>query len=491
MPMPPLMILYRPLWLYLLALLGIGLGVFILVDIFIAIILMLASVLFSFWILVGWSLVSYSVVMGGICRFLWKRFVRVTPSSSFALQGNFGPWLSWIDDPKTTMVVNWFTGDLTPSRVEYGLDQGHLQEVEGIPGKIHHVAILGLTPGTTYQYRVMNFPHDIQFHSFSTAPGEFRSFSFAILGDTQNEGGAQIEGWALPPLMTAMKDASPDLILHTGDLTDQGNDVHSWRVTLDAISTLAADRPLHVAIGNHDTGTQYMHDKSMKKYPDEGANFDYLLGYRYKRPPTENQATSFASRYYSFDYANCHFLFLDTQNQKFARPQHPQWEFARKDLAAVPPDMWKIVLVHWPQQSLKKAQNEGGPGLYDYYYPPFAKILCPLFDTAGVDLVLQGHDHIFLAVEWTYGPSAPFYDPTYKGPRQPIWYITSGAAGEKLRRNPPLPSSSVPIHGFHFFEDSSHYLLVKVDGNTCIVEARYPNNTLLGGQRFEIRRHGT
>ncbi len=489
--MPPLMVLYRPLWHYLLALLGIILGVFLLVDGILALILWLASVPFSFWIIVGWSLVPYAVVSGSLCRYLWKRFVRVTPSASFALQGDFGPWLSWIDGPQTTMVVNWFTGDVTPSQVGYGLDQDHLQLVEGAPGKIHHLSLQGLAPGTTYQYRVLHFPHDARLHAFSTAPRQPRPFSFTVVGDTQNEGGARTEGWSLPPLMAAMKDVNPDLLLHTGDLTDQGNDVHSWRVTLDALSTIAADKPLQVAIGNHDTGTHYMHDKSMKKYPDEGANFDYLLGYRYKRPATENQITSFAGRYYSFDYANCHFLFVDTENQKFANPKNPQWEFIRRDLAAVPPGMWKIALVHWPQQSLKKALKQSGLDLYDYYYPPFAKVLCPLFDAGGVDLVLQGHDHVFLALEWTYGPNAPFYDPAYAGPRQPVWYITSGAAGEQLRRNSPLPAASVPLPGFHFYEDSSHYLLVKIDGDTCVVEPRYPDNTLLGGQRFEIRRRGT
>ena len=33
---------------------------------------------------------------------------------------------------------------------------------------------------------------------------------------------------------------------------------------------MLAQHPMHIAVGNHDTGTNYMKDTEVKRYPDEG-----------------------------------------------------------------------------------------------------------------------------------------------------------------------------------------------------------------------------
>ena len=149
-----------------------------------------------------------------------------------------------------------------------------------------------------------------------------------MIGDTQNGGGLGTPGWAYPTLAKSMQTQSFDLLMHVGDASEQGNDVRFWHAFLATSGDMLAQHPMHIAVGNHDTGTNYMKDTEVKRYPDEGANFDYLFGYHYQRPATENEITAFKGRYFAFYYSNCLCLFLDSQNSKLAEGLEPSMGFS-------------------------------------------------------------------------------------------------------------------------------------------------------------------
>ena len=267
-----------------------------------------------------------------------------------------------------------------------------------------------------------------------------------------------------------------------GDFCDQGNDLNSWGVTLKHTSQLADHIPIHIAVGNHDTGTHYMKDPTVKKsYPDEGANFDYLLNYRYDTPADEDEITPFRGRYFSFPYGNCFILVLDTQQSKLADPSNPQWEYMERILAGVPKNIWKIAIYH---RDLVAAEPlpEGG---HRWKYDKFSKYFLPIFAKHGIDLVFQGHAHHYTHIDWTLSPDVPFYPEqpseieAKKYEAEPIHLITTGGAGNHLRSNPPITPQDVSLPGFCLQEDSSHFMAVEVREHECIVTARRTDGTVL------------
>jgi Calcineurin-like phosphoesterase/Purple acid Phosphatase, N-terminal domain len=479
-------ILHKELRIYAFLLFLIEIALIIILNLITALILFLIKISYN-WNL---SIPINSIIIIAFYMSLWyylsHRFLKVVPSASFAFNYDDGPWIHWRSDPRTSMTINWTTKNETESRLEYGLDQNSMEILEGTPGKIHHVEIQGLSPGTKYFYRIIDFNKDNSIHHFSTAPASSTECHFAIVGDTQNGGGFGHKDWAYPAMIERMQKnvetKQLDLILNVGDFCDQGNDLNSWHVTLDA-SKLAANVPMHVAVGNHDTGTHYMKDPTVKKkYYDDGANFDYFFNYKYERPPDEDEITPFQGRYYSLTYGNCYFIFVDTQNTKMAEPLNAQWSFLRRKLAEVPKGCWKIVLLHRPQVRLVK----GVDGKYEHHFSKFSKFLLPIFEEFEVDIVIQGHAHIYSCIEWkkSYNSKTPL--------SKPIWFFISGGGGNEMRKNPPISPKSDEINPeirddlkVYLEENSNHILYVDISGNKAILTAKYPDNSILDEKIIE------
>jgi 3',5'-cyclic AMP phosphodiesterase CpdA len=89
--------------------------------------------------------------------------------------------------------------------------------------------------------------------------------------------------------------------------------------------------------------------------------------------------------YYSFDYANAHFVCLDTllgRSDPSGKYQ-AMLEWCEKDLAGSKAT-WKIVFYHEPSYDLGSYYSKWG-----------RRDAVPLFRKHQVDLVLQGHDHTY------------------------------------------------------------------------------------------------
>ncbi|MFX0103318.1 MAG: metallophosphoesterase [Candidatus Hodarchaeota archaeon] len=474
-------ILHKPLWQIVLLILGIIAGLVYGIHGIILIFTTLAGVESPWYTFTIIDPAIIAVLLLLIYYVADRRFLRVTPSISFAHEFDEGPWLHWREDPKTTITINWFTKSETPTRVAFGKSENGMEVIEEKPGKIHHLTIRNLEPSTRYCYRVLDFEKDGSLHEFKTAPSAPVPVKFIVLGDTQNGGGMGTDKWGYKALMETIKKEDFDLFLITGDATDQGNDLKSWHQFLGLSRLVAANIPMHIAVGNHDTGTRYMMDKGAKNYPDEGANFDYLLGYNYHRPEDEDEITPFQGRYFSFFYGCCYFMILDSQNSMMAEPNNPQWEYIEEQLSLVPDEYWKIVIVHRDLVRVRK-NAEGG---YYYGYDKFAKYFLPIFDRYGVHAVFQGHAHNLTVMTWKYNSSVPFFDPNEGSREHPMLLFTTGGAGKELRKNEQLKGQDIDLEGFHVQENSTHYLIVDAKPTRIIASAIYPTKTSFYETRLE------
>ena len=180
--------------------------------------------------------------------------------------------------------------------------------------------------------------------------------------------------------------------------------------------------------GNHENvpGTLYPPNNA----PPEASDFaSYSARYTMPGPASGGNA----SYYYSYDYKNVHYMAICTELDY--SPNSPQWLFAQADLAKAAANKatvpWIIVKLHRPVISADASE-------YTAHCPgaPLAAALGPLFASAGVDLVVQGHEHCYersAALDAVTGeikalPVPGSSPPTYASPGAPI-YIVQGASG--------------------------------------------------------------
>ena len=134
-----------------------------------------------------------------------------------------------------------------------------------------------------------------------------------------------------------------------------------------------------------------------------------------------NGIEDFNEYFYSYDYGDVHFTVIDTQKEELAEFKPDlfarELAWAEKDLASTNKP-WKVVLMH------KHIFNFRVDGSFNEIGDTFM----PLFDKYKVDVVFTGHIH-------SYRRTVPLYEGV--AAEKGTIYISTGAAGERLRVNGP------------------------------------------------------
>jgi predicted MPP superfamily phosphohydrolase len=140
-------------------------------------------------------------------------------------------------------------------------------------------------------------------------------------------------------------------------------------------------------------------------------------------------------RYYAYEKGNAHFFVLDTSYL-----DRPQIEWLERELKAST-DEWKIVYFHHPLYS--SGGRHGSEA-------DLQKVLEPLFVKYGVNVVFQGHDHIYERVK----------------PQKGIYYFVEGASG-KLRKG-DLEKTGLTAAGY---DQDQSFMLIEIDDDTMHFQA--------------------
>lgn len=256
-------------------------------------------------------------------------------------------------------------------------------------GKVYKAKFTNLKPNTKYLYRVGNSENYSDIHSFITS-GDNEAFSFAHISDPQ--------GWSYsdydPGFLQTLKNAStknPSLIALTGDIVDRAkegklnNAYNQWLWALDSTKEYLKDTIIAPVSGNHETG-----------------KYQFSSRFNLKNVDTDD---GISGNYYSFLYNEAYFLCLNTNDT--LNPTDPdtctglsdnQLNFIKSDLEKNKNAKWKFVLLHKglfdPGEHSSNKQYEEGT-YHDYDIDKIRKQLVPLFDQYNVDVVLQGHDHLY------------------------------------------------------------------------------------------------
>ena len=292
--------------------------------------------------------------------FAWQTSQAVTESKVLLVKDNGGE-INW----NNAQVINGTTKDF----------QGY---------RYHNAYIENLEPGAKYLYKVGGSGAYSDVGSFTVEKESTDKASFIYVTDSQE---TSLEGFEnfRKTLVTA-KNEMPEanFIAFLGDLVDNshanwGNDyskikMEEWSYAFDVPKEVIMHTPFMSVAGNHESAGETFIDHSTIKY----------------------DGTSNTGGYYSFDYGPVHVIGLNGNAANNESNFKPQLEWLKADLASTDKE-WKVVMIHQGVYSTGDHSNDS-----DCLY--LRSVLPPIMAEYEVDLVLQGHDHVYTrTMPYLYG----------------------------------------------------------------------------------------
>jgi len=308
-----------------------------------------------------------------------------------------GAWAADANEPtrvvRTPFGIHWYTGDDVPSEITVG-------------GKSY--------TGTSAKFQGA-WAHSAFDGDFNTDPGRGKPMRFIVTGDLQASDAA---GFAYSAaVVEAAWDKFPDSDFYVtlGDFTNSSNN-EQWDMYFEAFKNVNAKRTLVPIAGNHDGNFKWNWFRNMFALPEQP------------------NLTNVTGVYYSFDYGDAHIAVLNTNDMYPMSMAQQNWFV--NDMKASDAK-WKLVFMHRAPYSAGNDAN-----LPDNLI--MRRVLIPLFDRAGVDLVMYGHDHQYVRTVPMYGDKPVDENSEwlayvgYNYPPAGTVYILPGAAATKryaLRTN--------------------------------------------------------
>jgi fibronectin type 3 domain-containing protein len=309
-----------------------------------------------------------------------------------------GPYLQ--SGTPTSVVLRWRTSIPSGTRVRYGTAPADLSEifVDATATTEHAAALSSLQPDTRYFYEVgtLNgwFPATAaDFFVTSPLPGTAKPTRVWVVGDsgTGDANAAAVRDGFLS--FTGSRQA--DLWLMLGDNAyENGTDAEYQAAVFELFPALLRNTVLWPALGNHDTANS---DHPPPTLP-------YFNVFTLPQNGEAGGAPSATERYYAFDYANVHFVCLDSMSSDRS-PGSPMLTWLQNDLATTTQE-WIIAFWHHPPYSKGDHDSDLEAGLVQ-----MRENVLPILEGHGVDLVLAGHNHGYersFLLDSHYGAASSF-----------------------------------------------------------------------------------
>ena len=318
------------------------------------------------------------------------------------------PYLQEVS-PKS-ITIRYRTDLPTPSQIQYSLTPTTFKLAKNTNSgnqTEHIIKIDSLEPNRTYYYKIIASPTTTLGDStyfFKTAPnpGSKDKFSVWCIGDMY-PGTTQLNVYE--GFKKFNKNKYTNLFLTVGDNVYGGGTDADFQANFFKVyenGPLLKQSPLFTSIGNHD------YDAYQKN--QDNPDMAYFQNFSLPKNGQSGGLASNSEAYYSFDYANTHFICLDSyawgkDNMRIFDGPSEQLAWLKNDLKANK-HPWTIVYFHYPPYT---------KGTYDSDIVPeltkLREILTPVFDEFNVDMVISGHSHVFersRPLKGLIGPSAEF-----------------------------------------------------------------------------------
>ena len=304
-------------------------------------------------------------------------------------------------------------------QLEYGLDTLYaLGSLTSTNSHTNHTFILNDLPlGEPIFYRITSSNSTVLLEEvFNAHPTATQNLSFVALSDFGTPTGPTAV------IAAAVRQHDPALLITAGDNVYELGEHHEYNPSLfTPYKQIFQRTPFMPIVGNHDTFTL-----RGQAYLD---NFDL---------PQNSTVDGFN---FSYDYGMIHFACVNSQ---FIAEDPTTYGAAvgawlAADLAASSKP-WKIVVTHHPIESSQAVHAID---------TRVSNIIQPIVEAAGVDLVIQGHNHLY----------------ERHNPINGVHYITTGGGGRGLYNMTIRANTSAffnnQIHSFTSYDVTSSNLTVR------------------------------
>jgi DNA repair exonuclease SbcCD nuclease subunit len=268
------------------------------------------------------------------------------------------------------------------------------------PIQSHKAETAALEPGTEYVYSVgdgaLNVTSVASPASITTPSSNLDTFNFNWVTDVHaaRNNNDDHNGKALEQAFTDFPNA--EFILSSGDQVTYGFDTSEWDGFFESNSDIFGRVPLYMGTGNHEydgAGNSWAPNNSWDpldptlqnlfgRYnpPKNGASF-YGGGDGKERMVSGLDKLQFESSNYYFVYGDTLFMIMDYQDQSSDSQIKAQQDWM-KSVVKQNPTKWRVAVIH--------------KSLFGYRMANPIASWTTAFDEAGVDVVLAGHDHLYV-----------------------------------------------------------------------------------------------
>ncbi|MHA2000036.1 MAG: fibronectin type III domain-containing protein, partial [Promethearchaeota archaeon] len=348
---------------------------------------------------IAYTVFSSFLIIGTTVSLAAYQLMRMVPQTR-------GPYLSWADDPSSSMTIAWECPRSIPHVLEWsnstdfsGANQVTATEHDyrvQIERYHYNVTIHGLEPNTTYYYRIPGFHDDAT--PFTTAPNVSVPFTFFAYGDSREVVPIGSEHKKLmDQMVTASKSTMPAFILNSGDVAYDFDETVSWDIHFGFIKPLAQSVPYFISSGNHEWTGNF-----------DDLNNPHTLIHEY--PSTGSNQLNETS--YAFQYSNAYVISVGYPHAGSLVAR--SWLESQLSYANSSSDIdWIFLIWHRPPftQTTTRSDNNDIKNL--------TADLCHKYDA---DLVFLGHDHNYQRINITHSSNYT----------HDVTYVVTGGGGASL-----------------------------------------------------------
>ena len=394
-----------------------------------------------------------------------------------------GPYLQM--GTTNSMQVRYRTNVAATSKINYGTDPNNLnnQISDNVTKTEHLVDLSNLSPNTKYYYNIANSTEIIQSsaqHFFYTAPtiGTEKKTKVWVTGDCGT--GTSTQANVKNAFLNHVGNNYIDLWLLLGDNAySYGHDYEYQSLFFEPYqnSPTMKQTPIFPAPGNHDYYSSSQASRSGAYFQ----NFTLPINGEIGGLPSYNKG------YYSYNYANIHFISLDsygTETSSFYRlsdtTNSPQINWLKADLASNT-QKWTIVYWHHPPYTMGSHNSDTETELRY-----IRERVLPILERNNVDLILCGHSHNYertrlikghYGLENTFSPgihnkssssgrydgtadSCP-YEKTSALPNKGVVYVVAGSAGWVTSKQAAYPHDATVYSN----SETGGSIYLEIEGN--------------------------
>jgi acid phosphatase type 7 len=279
------------------------------------------------------------------------------------------------------ITIRWQTGTGVVGKVFYGTSVTDLSNsvIESQDERIYHeVTINNLKPSTKYYYSVESASKGKENQYFITAPENGKSVPVRIwvisdFGQSSSDDNERrletIDRWK----SFNKDDYHASFIMSLGDQSEDDAIYQLQHNYFSQLEKVLKVSPLYTTIGNHDN-----HDSTV----------NYLNTFTLPQRGEAGGIPSGNEKYYSFDYSNIHVVVLCSEIYD-TTGRYVQVEWLKKDLENNKQG-WLIACMHQPLHSAGYHPTDN-----DVSSLQRRKEWLTILEDHGVDLILQGHNHVY------------------------------------------------------------------------------------------------